>query len=578
MRSEQEIKMEISLLTSRSRILTDVNHTGSWSYIRPSYRDKTAPCAAACPCGTDIPQVEMLAAQGRFRTAWETILMENPFPAVCGRVCFHPCETACNRGDFDSSIAVNNLERFLADTAMKDESMDNMVKRSPAGKRIAIVGAGPAGLSAACFLARLGYACDVLEAEDEPGGVLRWGIPAYRLPLDILNWEIRRIKAAGVNIFCNTPVHEGFLREARGHYDAVFVACGHGQSQNPGIPGQDLASDGLKFLAQVRKHTAAPRPGTAVVIGGGNTAVDVARSLLRFGVQPLIIYRRRQLDMPAFDHEVKRALAEGVRLMQLHAPVAIERDPQGAMIRLQKMKISDIGSDGRPQVVPASDETVSIEASDVYAAIGAQAAESWMVPAEDAARLKLSHCAVCFDEVPVVFGGDLTNAVQSVPDAVASGKQAAMALDVFFRQGKAAVAKRLQECRVGDGDSLSMEIYLEGERVKRSRHVVRFEEINTDYFCSVKRPQPLSLPPVSSIRSFDEVDRSLDACQAVQEAGRCFNCGICNGCDNCRTFCPEVAVIQDKTRRRINADYCKGCGVCVVECPRSAMVMEDAQS
>lgn len=264
--------------------------------------------------------------------------------------------------------------------------------------------------------------------------------------------------------------------------------------------------------------------------------------------------------------------------MQLHAPVSIERDPQGAVIRLQKMKISDIGSDGRPRVVPVSDETVSIEASDVYAAIGAQAAESWMAPAEDAARLKLSHCAVCFDEVPVVFGGDLTNAVQSVPDAVASGKQAAMALDVFFRQGKAAVVKRLQECRVGDGDSLSMEIYLEGERVKRSRHVVRFEEINTDYFCSVKRPQPLSLPPASSIRSFDEVDLSLDACQAVQEAGRCFNCGICNGCDNCRTFCPEVAVIQDKTRRRINADYCKGCGVCVVECPRSAMVMEDAQS
>ena len=574
MASDQEIKMEISLLTSRSRILTDVNHTGTWSYIRPSYRDKTAPCTVACPCGTDIPQVEMLAAQGRFRTAWETILMENPFPAVCGRVCFHPCETACNRREFDSSIAVNNLERFLADTAMKDESMDNMVKRSSNGKRIAIVGAGPAGLSAACFLTRLGYACDVLEAEEEPGGVLRWGIPAYRLPLDILNWEIRRIKAAGVNIFCNTPVHEGFLREARGHYDAVFVGCGHGQSQNPGIPGQDLAKDGLKFLAQVRKHTTAPRPGTAVVIGGGNTAVDVARSLLRLGVQPLIIYRRRQLDMPAFDHEVKRALAEGVRLMQLHAPVAIERDPQGAVIRLQKMKISDIGSDGRPRVVPASDETVSIEASDVYAAIGAQAAESWMSQAGDAARLKLSHCAVCFDEVPVFFGGDLTNAVQSVPDAIAS----AMALDVFFRQGKAAVAKRLQECRVGDGDSLSMEIYLEGERVRRSHHVVRFEEINTDYFCSARRPQPLSLPSASSIRSFDEVDRSLDACQAVQEAGRCFNCGICNGCDNCRTFCPEVAVIQDKTRRRINADYCKGCGVCVVECPRSAMVMEDAQS
>ncbi len=283
MRSEQEIKMEISLLTSRSKILTDVNHTGSWSYIRPSYRDKTAPCAAACPCGTDLPQVEMLAAQGRFRTAWETILMENPLPAVCGRVCFHPCETACNRGEFDSSIAVNNLERFLADTAIKDEALDNILKRSSNGKRIAVVGAGPAGLSAACFLARLGYACDVLEAEDEPGGVLRWGIPAYRLPLDILNWEIRRIKAAGVDIFCNTPVRGGFLREARGRYDAVFVGCGHGQSQNLGIPGQHLAKDGLKFLLQVRKHTAAPRLGTAVVIGGGNTAIDVARSLLRFG-------------------------------------------------------------------------------------------------------------------------------------------------------------------------------------------------------------------------------------------------------------------------------------------------------
>lgn len=581
---KQPALREIPLYISRSAITTEANKTGSWRFARPQYDEKIAPCSRTCPAGEDIARIEMLASQGRFQEAWETILIENPLPAVCGRVCFHTCETACNRQELDQSIAIHQIERFIGDMAIRKAfPVPELFKRDDKNRliskkqRIAIVGAGPAGLSAAWFLARMGYACDIFEAEDEPGGVLRWGIPAYRLPEKILQDEISRIKESGVNIFCSKKITETFIKTAKEKYDALFIGCGYGRSFTMGIAGEHLLSDGLSFLHAVRKQKRDHlKSAKCAVIGGGNTAIDVARSIVRIGASAVLIYRRRRQDMPAFTHEVEMALEEGVEIVELSAPVSIEESKDGYLIKLQRMKMSDIkSSDGRTMVIPDGGNVNVMQFSQIFTAVGAEPAEPWHLPSEESENLLiLSHCIFQSGELPIIFGGDLTTPLKSVADAVASGKQAAMALDTFFSKGKDSIEERINGCRVGDGSPLSMEVYLSGERKGRNSHTVSFQEINIDYFSPARRQMPSIVPPKRRLNNFEEVEQTLDESSVRAETVRCFNCGICNDCDNCRLFCPEVAIHMDN-KRFINFDYCKGCGICVVECPRNAMSLEE---
>ncbi len=590
---------EIPLLISCSQITTEINRTGEWRFVRPVYDEKTAPCSAACPAGEDIARIEMLASRGMFGEACQTILMENPLPAVCGRVCFHPCERACNRGGYDQPVAIHQIERFIGDMAISEEWTCRSTLHSSGAKprRIAVAGSGPAGLSAAYFLARLGYECDIFEAERAPGGILRWGIPAYRLPEHILNREIDRILALGVNIFCKRQVTQDFLNSVKETYSAVFIACGYGRSVQMGIPGEAMANDGLKLLHDIRNGKTPGLEGTAAVIGGGNTAIDVARSLIRLGVKPVLVYRRRRADMPAFGHELETALKEGVRLKELVTPIRMKANMGEILLTLQKMKPVDLKDGTRPRVIPDSDKTETMKVQQVFTAIGADANENWYLPPMKEERsfppptaktkgklLVMSHCTLIRQYLPMVFGGDLTNPVKSVADAIASGKQAALALDTFFRNGWDAIEEKLAECRVGTGPSLSMEIYLGENRKNRNPYQVSFEDINTDYFQPADRVNPVALSPVESIRSFSETEQTFSESAASEEAGRCFNCGICNDCDNCLIFCPEIAVLRRHetdahdsplASRRINFDYCKGCGICVVECPRNAISLEE---
>lgn len=567
-------------LIPRSSTTTESNKTGSWRFLKPRYDEKTAPCSAACPAGEDIARVEMLVAQGLFKEAWETILQENPFPAVCGRVCFHPCEGVCNRKEFDDAIAIHTLERFVADTAMRYGIQPDIARRSVQGPRVAVVGSGPSGLAAAYFLARLGYTCDVLEAKSEPGGILRWGIPLYRLPVNVLEWEINRIRSLGVEIHCNRRVSADLLREFGDRYQAVFIGCGHHRNVDLGIPGEDLdgVEEGLPFLEKVRSGERPDLHGTVAIIGGGNTAVDVSRCALRLGAEPVIVYRRRRQDMPAFEHEIEMALEEGVEIMELWAPLEIARHAEGYRLVLQKMEVS--GDEGpRAQVRPVPGETREMVVTKVFKAIGNAAEKSWMEPPEgDGELLRLANTAlVRRGDGPVfVYGGDLAALEKSVAHAVASGKEAAMALDTYFQEGWDAIDSRISACRVGRGPSLSMEMYLGGERCRRNPHVVAFQEINTDYFLYAPRLAQPRLLKEERIQGFSEIDLKISAALAIREAERCFNCGICNQCDNCRLFCPDLAVCRDDNPqgRRINYDYCKGCGVCVVECPRNAMALE----
>jgi NADPH-dependent glutamate synthase beta subunit-like oxidoreductase len=580
--SKKIINEDIPLFFPRSTISSAANKTGSWRYFRPLYEEKTAPCAAACPAGEDVPRIEMLTRQGLHSKAWETILEENPFPSICGRVCFHPCENACNRSQLDEPIAIHSLERFIGDRALTDNQVADLQQLPNNGRKVAIAGAGPAGLAAAYFLGRLGYQCDVFEAAPEPGGLLRWGIPGYRLPEDVLKREINRIENCGATIHCKTPVTKDFLEQLTSTFDAIFVGCGFGRPIQMKIPGEQLAQDGLKFLYRMRGEQIPSIEGKVAVIGGGNTAIDVARSLKRMGATPIIVYRRRKQDMPAFEPEVEMALSEGITLRELAAPILIKKNdnalsaPDSELhMTLQKMKVSAREIRGRARVVADGDITETMSVNHIFMAIGAAPEAIWHQPQKaETGACTLSHCKIIRREVPLLFGGDLINETKSVADAIASAKQAAMALDVYYRQGWEAIAENLADCRVGAGPALSLSAYLADEPKSRNAHIVSFEEINTDYFLNDRRVLPVQLGADHSVRSFAEMVSTLAKDDAIKEAERCFNCGICTSCDYCRIFCPEVAVVVEKAQRHINLDYCKGCGICVTECPRNAMVLE----
>jgi len=577
-RAESENPIRIMPRSTRS---TEGNKTGSWRYLRPRYEEKTAPCSAACPAGEDIGKVEMLTSQGLFKEAWETILRENPFPGVCGRVCFHPCEGSCNRGEFDDPIAIRAIERFLADTAERYD-LKPLLERLPARpEKVAVAGAGPSGLAAAWFLTQLGYACDVFEASPEAGGILRWGIPLYRLPLAALQHEIARIEAQGVRIHTGRPVTPGFLRDLETSYSAVYLACGHGRTTALRVPGEELdgVGDGLAFLERIRRGETPDVRGMSVIIGGGNTAVDVARSIVRLGGEALILYRRRRKDMPAFGDEVQMALEEGVKLEELVAPERIEKDGGRIRITLRHMRIAG-EEGGRGRIEPDGDRTSRVVAERLFKATGAEAGEAWYnPPPAGKGTVALSHCALSLREgrPALARGGDLTNGIKSVAHAIASGKQAAIALDTLFREGADSILSRLEACTVGVGPSLSMEIHMGGERRLRNRHVVVYGEINTDYFRYAPRMTQPRLVRAERARSFAEIDLRVSGNIAMREAERCFNCGLCDQCDNCHLFCPDLAVLRGKEGlgRSINYDYCKGCGLCVVECPRNAMTLEE---
>ncbi len=584
--SEKNLKSErIPPVISQSKISTEANQTGTWRFLRPGYDEKTAPCSAACPAGEDIGRIEMLAAKGDLDGAWETILGENPFPAVCGRVCFHPCEGVCNRGEFDSAIAIHGLERFIGDAGIRKKLSAPVPRHTKVSKRIAVAGAGPAGLSAAYFLARIGYGCDIFEAAPEPGGLLRWGIPQYRLPAAVLAAEIDRIESIGVKIHCNSPIHEGRLEGLQRDYDGLFVGCGEGRPIPLKIPGEELALDGLDFLRQMRQgKETCNGVRTAAVIGGGNTAIDVSRSLLRMGAKKvLLIYRRRREDMPAFAQEVELAIQEGVELVELRAPVRIERKDRDCRLILGPMRAEGTAQDGRARILPADGEEESLDVQSLYRAIGAEPAADWLRPSQKGDVERFSRSRIYYDQFPIIFGGDLTNPTKSVADAIGSGKEAAMLFDTLFAEGREAIHDRLQQCRVGQGKSLSMEMYLSGRRKTRNKEEVPFERINTEHFTKAPR-QNTPLPgPAHVIGSFAETEKSFSEGAAQKEAERCFNCGICNDCDNCRLFCPEVSVNLSDPRtceaaglnRQIDYQYCKGCGICVVECPRDAMSLTE---
>jgi len=556
---------------------SQASKTGTWRYLTPAYLNKLAPCNESCPAGEDVEAAMVLAGQEDYLGAWEKITQENPLPRVCGRVCFHPCEAACNRKEFDEATSINALERFVGDQAFQSG------KRFPPPQekkreKVAIIGSGPAGLSCAYHLSSLGYGVTLFEAQPKLGGVLRYGIPSYRLPKDILDQEIDNILSLGVEAKTGVRVGKDVRWAELKNFDAVFVAAGAWKSLPLKVPGEDAKGvmSGLEFLQRVNSGQPVDPGQRVAIIGGGNTAMDAARSALRLGAKPLIIYRRTREEMPAWEEEVSETGEESIEFIFLSSPVKIVTE-NGKVKGVECIKnlLGPIGKDGRrePRPIEGSNFTLPVDA--VISAIG-ETPDFSFLPEE----LRQYTGSLPVDEtgatgVKGVFaGGDIIAQPRTVAYAIGSGKKAAMAVDATLR-GKNAV-EGLRSARWGEKGSLSMARYKKGGTDGIAPEVIPFSALNTAYFKRQVRKRKEKLPLSRRTSGFSEVNLGLSPDSALYEAKRCFNCGVCNLCHNCFIYCPDLAISArpDKQGYDINYDYCKGCCICVEECPRGAISVE----
>lgn len=562
---------------------TLVHRTGSWKYVRPVYQDRVAPCNEACPVGIDIEGYLNLLREGRITEACDLLLRENPMPAVTGRVCHHPCETRCNRGSFDESVSIHSIERALGDLSF-EEGLPEPRARSSRVQRVAVVGSGPAGLACAYHLARLGYPVMVFEADDRPGGMLRQGIPSYRLPRTILDREIERIRSQGVEIRCGVRVGSDLAWSDLEAFAAVFVATGAHRNRPLGVEGEAIRGvrSGLDFLKAVNRGERPDVGRRVVVVGGGNTAMDCARTALRLGAEVTILYRRTRAEMPAIDQEIEEAEREGVRFIFLAAPAAF-RGRRGRLRQVvcTRMRLGPPDASGRRRPVPIDSDPFMLRADTVLMAIGEQADLEALPDAVERQDAAVKVDALGATSRPAVFsGGDVAGEERTVAHALGSGKRAAIGIDRYLRGlvTDSMGALDVDALRYGVRGNVSMTRWTGDDPIERAdpiNEVVEFEDLNASHFIHLSRNAERHLSPQDSRAGFSEVNLGLEPETLLDEARRCFNCAVCNQCELCLIFCPDLAISRSGDGRgfEIDYDYCKGCGVCVTECPRGAMVM-----
>jgi 2-oxoacid:acceptor oxidoreductase delta subunit (pyruvate/2-ketoisovalerate family) len=524
------------------------NHTGSWRTSRPVYLSRKPPCNHQCPAGENIQAWLFHAESGNYEAAWRTLVQDNPFPAIMGRVCYHTCEGACNRGQLDAAVGINSVEHFLGDQAIA-QGWKFPAPAASTGKKVLVVGAGPSGLSAAYHLARLGHHVTVHEAGPLPGGMMRFGIPQYRLPRQILDDEVQRIVDLGVDIRYNSKISNVLESKQQGGFDAVFLAVGAHIAKRAFIPAGDSAKV-LDAVAVLRSMEGEDKPmlGRKVVVyGGGNTAIDVARTAKRLGAsEAIIVYRRNREKMPAHDFEVEEALQEGVLIKWL----STIKQAGESSITVEKMALDEKGF---PQ---PTGEFETLEADSVVLALGQDVDLSLI---EGVPGLVVQDGVVQVNpqmmtgHAGIFAGGDMVPADRNVTVAIGHGKKAARNIDAWLRG----------------------EIYKPAAKAE----IATFDKLNTWYYSDAPKTVRPMLDIIRRQSTFEEVQGGLDESNALFEARRCLSCGNCFECDNCYGVCPDNAVIKKGPGKGFdfNYDYCKGCGICVSECPCGAikMVPED---
>ena len=522
------------------------NKTGSWRTERAVYVHRLPPCADACPAGENVQQWLYNAEGPDYEGAWRQIMQDNPLPAVMGRVCYHPCETSCNRAQLDHPVGINSVERFLGDEAIK-QGWTVPVTAAATGKRVVVVGAGPSGLSAAYHLTLMGHSVTILDAGPLPGGMMRFGIPKYRLPRDVLDAEVARILAMGVTLELNHKVTDILATMRDGSFDAAFLAIGAHIGRRAYIPAGDSAHilDAVSLLRSMEGEGAPMLGRRVVVYGGGNTAMDAARTARRLGaIEAVVVYRRTRERMPAHDFEVEEALQEGVTMKWLSTITHAE----GGRLQLERMELDETGFP-RP-----TGQFEDLDADSLILALGQEADLSLLdgLPGIEIEDHVVKVDANMMTGHPGVFaGGDMVPAERTVTVGIGHGKKAARHIDAWLR-GTTYTAPPKHE-------------------------LATFEHLNTWYYSDAPPTVRPQLDEVRRRSTFDEVVGGLDETNALFEARRCLSCGNCFACDNCYGVCPDNAVVKQQPGvaygYAIDLDYCKGCGMCVAECPCGALEM-----
>ena len=537
----------------------DLFPTGNWRAIRPVYRDKMPPCNDACGTNEKIQGYLDLVKRGKYLDAYALIKEDMPFPSITGRVCYHPCEQACNRGKYDEAISIRAVERFLGDFGLA--LPHDVVKAGPSnGKKVAVVGSGPAGHSAAYQLARLGYTVTILEKSPKAGGLNRGGIPDWVLPQDILDREIKRLTELGVTIKTNTEVGKDVSwDDLKTKYDAVVLAVGLTEPNSVRAEGEDKAGVlyGLPFLRDIGMGTSKVKLGPrVVVIGGGNTAIDCAREAFRQGAQEvtMITIEGGPSEMPCVPEDLHDMREEGVELLHGRAMTAVLGNDKVEALQLHPARFAG-AINASPITVDRDAPVQRFAADNVIIAVGQHASLKWL-PDEfktDRGTIKVDSFGR-LGNTNVFAAGDIVQLGSGQPlmvvNAVGDGKRTAFNLDKVLRGEK--LRSRTIELDV----------------------ITDLNRMNMTYFPHFPRVQQETLQPASRRKTQDEVILAFSEEQAIEEAGRCFSCGTCNACDNCYLVCPEPCIVRSDRSNglyKILVDYCKGCRVCIEECPTGCL-------
>jgi len=532
---------------------SEVRITGTWRSAVPDYRTAPSPCHGACPVGGEIATWIEHIKKGDYRDAWLTLVDNNPFPAIAGRICHHPCEGACNRQNLDETVGICNLERFIGDMALA-ENWQFPSAQVIHNKSVAIIGAGPAGLSAAYQLNRKGYKVALYESKDKLGGLMRYGIPAYRLDKGILDGEVQRIINLGVDVHLNSNINSSeALQELRNQHDAIYLATGATRSK--ALPNLDYNEpwvlDSADFLAATNAGEECELGERLLVIGGGSAAIDVARTARRLGKTVTMLSLEPENLLPAQRVEVIEAQEEGITFVTAAMMQSSDINADGLTINCIQIDFQQGSKRGEFKVEPIAGSEFMLSADGIIPSIGQDVdLDLWSSLLETAGTV-IKTDANWQTTIPGVFaGGDVATMDRFVTQAIGMGKQAAAAISRYI-----------------ENEQSVTELSDEPE--------VPYSVINTYYHPLTKQNQAANTDVASRLKSFAEVQQPLSNDAAIAESNRCFSCGSCIYCDSCFFHCPDMAITKLEKGYEVKKDYCKGCGLCVAECPTGSITMRE---